>query len=99
MRNRPSKCLEMRERISNHVRTIRTRRDISYHDTSIKTRGGNLNHGRTIRTIGGISNHGRRTMKTRGGVQNCWTRDAAHTSHSESKIFKHRFENSSLILG
>ena len=48
-----------------------------------KMRGGISNHGRPNRTRGGISNHGRRAVRTRGGVQNCRTRDAAHTSHSQ----------------
>ena len=39
------------------------------------------NYGRTIKTRADISNQGRRTVRTRGGVQNCWTGDAAHTFH------------------
>ena len=64
------KHAKMRGGISNHGRTIRTREGIS-------------NHGRTIRKRGSTSNHRRRTMGTGGGVKNCRTRDAAHTSHSE----------------
>ena len=48
-----------------------------------KTRGALSNHGRTIRTRGGISKHARKTVRTRGEVQNCRTRDAAHTCHSQ----------------
>ena len=55
----------------------------SSYPTTIRTRGGISNHGRTIRTRRDISNHGKRTVMTRGRVQNCRTRDAAHTSHSQ----------------
>ena len=52
---------------------------IANNSRSIRTRGGILNHGRTIRARGDTSNHG--TVRTKGGVQNCRTRDAVHTSY------------------
>ena len=68
----------VRKHLSKHAKT---KGGISDHCRTIRTRGGISNHGRAIRTRGGISSHGRRTVRTRGGVQNCRTRDAAHTSH------------------
>ena len=58
VRNCPSKHTKTRGGISNHGRTIRTR-------------GGISNHSRTARIRGGISNRGKRTVRTKGGVQNC----------------------------
>ena len=58
VRNRPLKPAKTRGGISNHGRTIRTR-------------GGISNHSRTVRIRAGISNRGKRTVRTKGGVQNC----------------------------
>ena len=68
VRNRSSKRDKTRGEISNHGRTIRTR-------------GGISNHSKTLRTRGGILNRGKKTVRTRVEVQNCRTRETAHTSH------------------